>query len=223
MRVSTRLQETRSQRLAIATWCSERGYSDVAEYCDNGISGATTERPAFRRLIADARSGQIDRVVTFELSRLSRDFMGLLDVMRVLNDAGVAVEVPGDGEVHFGSTIERFMVAAKSLVAAQERERIRARIAAGMAAAKSRGVKLGARKGERRALGHRKDYRDEDPDLVDRILRLADRDVAPGVIATAVTSDLRYVPRAKVLRILARHAPPLRTRRKALAQDLAVD
>src|SRR2546429_7111792 len=51
-------------------------------YDDGGISGATMERPALQRLLADIRSGRIDVVVTSTVDRLTRslaDFARLIE------------------------------------------------------------------------------------------------------------------------------------------------
>src|SRR5712672_3623317 len=51
-------------------------------YDDGGISGATMERPALQRLLADIRSGRIDVVVTYKVDRLTRslaDFARLIE------------------------------------------------------------------------------------------------------------------------------------------------
>ena len=52
-------------------------------YDDGGISGATLERPALKRLLADVEAGRIDCVVVYKVDRLSRsltDFAKLVDV-----------------------------------------------------------------------------------------------------------------------------------------------
>ena len=41
-------------------------------YNDGGFSGATIERPAFQRLLADVGNGRIDVVVVFKVDRLTR-------------------------------------------------------------------------------------------------------------------------------------------------------
>ena len=41
-------------------------------YDDGGISGATLERPALKRLLADVEAGRIDCVVVYKVDRLSR-------------------------------------------------------------------------------------------------------------------------------------------------------
>ena len=41
-------------------------------YDDGGLSGATMERPALQRLLADIREGHIDVVVVYKVDRLTR-------------------------------------------------------------------------------------------------------------------------------------------------------
>jgi site-specific DNA recombinase len=52
-------------------------------YDDGGISGATLERPALTRLLADVEAGKIDVIVVYKIDRLSRslsDFAKLIDL-----------------------------------------------------------------------------------------------------------------------------------------------
>jgi site-specific DNA recombinase len=52
-------------------------------YDDGGISGATLERPALKRLLADIEAERVDTVVCYKIDRLSRsltDFAKLVDV-----------------------------------------------------------------------------------------------------------------------------------------------
>ncbi|MGI5893671.1 MAG: recombinase family protein [Candidatus Merdivicinus sp.] len=44
-------------------------------YIDNGFSGTNFERPAFERMIGDARMGQINCIVVKDLSRLGRNYL----------------------------------------------------------------------------------------------------------------------------------------------------
>ena len=51
-------------------------------YNDGGISGATLERPALERLLADIEAGRVDIVVVYKIDRLSRalaDFVKLIE------------------------------------------------------------------------------------------------------------------------------------------------
>jgi DNA invertase Pin-like site-specific DNA recombinase len=52
-------------------------------YDDGGVSGATLERPALKRLLGDIERGLVDVVVVYKIDRLSRslmDFAKLVDV-----------------------------------------------------------------------------------------------------------------------------------------------
>ena len=42
-------------------------------YIDNGISGTTFERPAFKKMLADAEKGVINGIIVKDLSRLGRN------------------------------------------------------------------------------------------------------------------------------------------------------
>ncbi len=57
--------------------CRERiereGWSLVEVYADAAVSGATTLRPGYQKMLEDARNGGFDVVVAEALDRLSRD------------------------------------------------------------------------------------------------------------------------------------------------------
>lgn len=205
LRVSTVKQQSQSQQDAIEKWCKVQRYpsAELKWYIDEGVSGKTIDRPEFQKMMVDAENGVIDRIITFELSRLSRDLLDLLDVMRKLTVCGVAVEVPGEGPVRFDSTIQQFLVAAKGLAAAEERERLAVRTKAGMAAARARGARLGPPKGSKNRLGKVKDYASEDPQLVKTIFKL-DRDnkTSAEIVADVKKFTDKTVGQSKVLRIL---------------------
>ena len=52
-------------------------------YDDGGFSGATMERPALQRLLADLAAGRVDTVVVYKIDRLTRS---LADIARVAQD-----------------------------------------------------------------------------------------------------------------------------------------
>jgi site-specific DNA recombinase len=67
-------------------------------YDDGGFSGATLERPALTRLIADIEARQVDTVVVYKIDRLSRALM----------DFAKLVEVFDRNEVTFVSVTQSF-------------------------------------------------------------------------------------------------------------------
>ena len=92
--------------------------SEILEYRVECISGSVFDRPGFQRLLSGVVSGKIRKIITFENSRLSREFLGTLNMFKLFQDRGVEVEVLGEGVVPFATTVEQFRVAAKSLAVA---------------------------------------------------------------------------------------------------------
>ena len=49
-------------------------------YDDGGISGATMDRPALKRLLTDVDSGRVDAILVYKLDRLSRSLLDFLKI-----------------------------------------------------------------------------------------------------------------------------------------------
>jgi DNA invertase Pin-like site-specific DNA recombinase len=58
-------------------------------YSDGGRSGATLNRPAFKKLLADARAGKFNTVVVYKLDRLARNLLAFADIDRYFKPLGV--------------------------------------------------------------------------------------------------------------------------------------
>ena len=61
----------------------------VNVYSDNGISGTTSERPAFQQMLQDCRDGKADLVITKSITRFARNTVVLLQTIRELKKLGV--------------------------------------------------------------------------------------------------------------------------------------
>ena len=59
-------------------------------YDDGGFSGATTQRPALQRLLADIDAGKIDCVVVYKYDRLSRSMLDFLQMLDLFKKRGVS-------------------------------------------------------------------------------------------------------------------------------------
>ena len=77
-------------------------------YIDEGITGTQAKkRPAFLRMLEDARKGKFDLIVTREVCRFARNVVDTLVVTRELKSIGVEVyfiddniwTMDGDGEL----------------------------------------------------------------------------------------------------------------------------
>lgn len=65
-----------NQRQFLIEWVKEQGYELVDIYIDDGFSGTNFDRPDFQRMLRDIDSGKINMVVTKDMSRLGRDYIG---------------------------------------------------------------------------------------------------------------------------------------------------
>ena len=95
-RVSTDLQEKegtiQSQTEALRRCAQEKGYVIVAEYVDEGFSGAKLERPGFDRLRDALGSGEFDLVLFHSPDRLARKAVYQGIVLEEMEKAGVKPE-----------------------------------------------------------------------------------------------------------------------------------
>ena len=65
-----------SQRSLLNQYVKENSYIVVDEYVDDGYTGTNFDRPSFKRMIKDIESGKINMVITKDMSRLGRDYIG---------------------------------------------------------------------------------------------------------------------------------------------------
>lgn len=81
LRCSADDQSVESQRHELTKWA--RGQDESVEwYSDEGYSGLTLDRPAWKRLMAELQPG--DRLVCFAIDRVARDLLHFLNVIREL-------------------------------------------------------------------------------------------------------------------------------------------
>ena len=148
LRVSTTKQNADHQRVSCENYIATK-YSGVNTtiYEDFAISGAVDDRPALNKLREDAANGLISHVVTFEVSRLSRDMIFSLVLMNEFNQLGVIVECPDSGIVGFDSDEAQLIMAIKGYANKKERKAIGLRISSGMRNAWREGRHPGKKKG----------------------------------------------------------------------------
>ena len=82
---------------------------NVFEYIDDGHSGLNFERPAFKRMIEDAKAGKVDTIIVKDLSRLGRDYIGVGDYLEqifpTLGIRFIAVNSNYDSNNYIGQTM----------------------------------------------------------------------------------------------------------------------
>ena len=99
-----------NQRTILMDYISHKGWDShhVCEYVDDGFSGTNFERPAFKRMIKDMKRGQIDILLTKDLSRLGRNYIEVGDYMDqifpILGVRYIAVNSRYDSNDYYGKT-----------------------------------------------------------------------------------------------------------------------
>jgi DNA invertase Pin-like site-specific DNA recombinase len=91
LRVSTDGQTPENQRRALKAVAAQRGWTVVATYDDNGISGAKgrDQRPGLDAMLTNATRGRFNVVMVWAMDRLGRSLADLIDTLRALEAANV--------------------------------------------------------------------------------------------------------------------------------------
>jgi len=68
---------------------SQEGWEKARTFTDQR-SGATLDRPALQRALAEAKAGRYDLLLVYRVDRLARSVRGLAQILEELDSAGVA-------------------------------------------------------------------------------------------------------------------------------------
>jgi DNA invertase Pin-like site-specific DNA recombinase len=152
---------------------------------------AVKHRPAFARMMGDAKRGAFDVLVVWAIDRFGRSMVGNLQDLLELDRLGVTVASVRESWLDTSGPTRGLLVAVFSWAAEQERSRLIERTRAGMARAKRHGTRSG------RPIGRAK--------------RRVDTDKARLLMAEGCSQRAA----AKALKV------PLGTLQRALARDAA--
>jgi len=128
---------------AYITSQKHEGWSCLSQmYDDGGISGATLERPALKRLLADIEAGHIDTVVVYKVDRLTRslgDFAKIVEVFDARGASFVSVTQQFNTTTSMGRLTLNMLLSFAQFEREVTGERIRDKIAA----SKKKGMWMG--------------------------------------------------------------------------------
>ena len=111
-------------------------------YDDGGVSGATMERPALKRLLSDIEAGRIDTVVVYKVDRLTRSLGDLAKIVEVFDTRGVSF-VSVTQQFNTTTSMGRLTLNMLLSFAQFEREVTGERIRDKIAASKKKGMWMG--------------------------------------------------------------------------------
>lgn len=126
----------------IASQKSEGWIVSPQRYDDGGVSGATLERPALKRLLADIEARRIDVVVVYKIDRLSRALMDFAKLVEVF-DRNTVTFVSVTQAFNTTNSMGRLTLNILFSFAQFEREVIGERIRDKIAASRKRGIWMG--------------------------------------------------------------------------------
>lgn len=127
-RVSTQEQAAEGTSLEhqldeLARYCQLQGWQIAGTYNDPGFTGKDADRPALKRLMADAGSGVFDKVVVYKLDRLSRKLRLLLELQEKLQDYNTSLYSVKEA-IDTSTAIGRTVFQVLGLVSEWERDAI---------------------------------------------------------------------------------------------------
>ena len=144
LRVSTGEQTVENQRRELLAAAERRGWRVVAEFSDEGMSGANgrDKRPGFDRLHRAIIRHQFDVVAAWSVDRLGRSLQDLVGFLGELHGAGVDLYLDRQG-VDTSTPAGKALFQMLGVFAEFERSMIQERIAAGIARARQKGTRSG--------------------------------------------------------------------------------
>jgi site-specific DNA recombinase len=103
-------------------YCNRKKYKVVRVYKDEGFSGSNLERPALKKMLADASNNVFDVVVVWKYDRLSRDEIDFPLIIHNLKKFDINVESMNEPTPNDGSPYSEFIVGLLGLMASLERK-----------------------------------------------------------------------------------------------------
>src|SRR5438552_10710343 len=142
LRVSTTEQTVENQRNDLRAYCKARGWDNVTEYSDTGISGTRERRPGLDRLLSDVKARRLDVVVVAAFDRLGRSLRHLVETLELFRHLDVEF-ISLREQIDTGSRLGKAVFTIIAAVAQLERSLIVERVKAGLRRARSEGKTLG--------------------------------------------------------------------------------
>ena len=142
VRVSTNEQNTGAQERALREYVERHAWNVHKIYRDQGVFGASSNRPALNELMKACRRGSVDVVVVWKFDRFARSLKQLmsgLEMCRALGIDFVSVTEAVDTSLPAGELVFQMIGA----VAQFERSLIGERVRSGLENARANGKTLG--------------------------------------------------------------------------------
>jgi DNA invertase Pin-like site-specific DNA recombinase len=144
LRVSTGEQTIEIQRRDLEAAAAHRGWTIVATFEDEGISGSKgrDQRPGLDTMLKAATRGKFDVVMSWSVDRMGRSLVDLIGTLQELHSAKVDLFLHQQA-LDTTTPSGKAMFGMLGVFSEFERSMIQSRVTAGMARAKAAGKHLG--------------------------------------------------------------------------------
>lgn len=152
-RCSTQEQDYERQVIELTDYANTRNYQIVKVFTEK-VSGfkKTEDRKQLYNLLNYIQSNKVDKILVWELSRLGRNVLEVLKVIKELNKLKVSLYIKNYGietlnDLKEENTLSMFMVQMLSSVCEMERKWTMERVKSGYVNYRRKGGKVGRKKG----------------------------------------------------------------------------
>ena len=135
-------QDVNMQLRELRQFADARGWKDVVEYVDEGVSGSKDSRPELNLLMADAKRRKFDAVLVWKLDRFGRSLRHLVNALAEFESLGIAF-VSLTNNLDLSTPSGRLMFQIIGAMSEFERALIQERVKAGLRNAQAKGKKIG--------------------------------------------------------------------------------
>lgn len=156
-RVSSQIQDYQRQTNELKDYASKMGYEVIGIF-EEKISGAkkNEERPALTEMIKFIKTNKVNKVLTWELSRIGRDTIQVLQTIQLLNENDISLYIKNFNietldENGKQNVLSSFLIQILSSVYQMERTQIRNRISSGYENYRKAGGKVGRKEGYKKS------------------------------------------------------------------------
>ena len=126
----------------LRAFAKRSGWRIHREYIDQSFTGANTNRPAFLKMMEEARKRKFKMLLVWKLDRLSRSLKDLINTLDELGTLGIDF-VSYDNNLDTSTPTGKLVFQIVGAVAEFEKDIIKERVIAGLANAGRKGRRLG--------------------------------------------------------------------------------
>ena len=78
-----------NQKIMLEDFARRNGYLRFKHFTDDGVSGTRFDRPGFMAMMEEVEDGNVEAIITKDMSRMGRDYLKVGQVMEILRQRGV--------------------------------------------------------------------------------------------------------------------------------------